>query len=77
MVDIAKHLQIGQTVRLEMVGSVYQITPVLDQAGLAVLAVGADYVVLGDDENGVRTRIPSHFLKFAEVAPVEVIPEAA
>ena len=77
MVDIAKHLQVGQNVALEMVGSGYQITLLADQAkGLAVVAVAADYVVLDDVEAGVKTRIPSHFLKLA-LPQAEPVPQAA
>lgn len=77
MVDIAKHLQVGQIVALEMVGSGYQITPLAGgEKGLAVVAVAADYVVLDNVEAGVKTRIPSHFLKFA-LPQTEPLPHAA
>ena len=77
MVDIAKHLQVGQKVQLEMLAHGYQITP-LDgpQPGLAVIAVGLDYVVVDDAETGVKTRIPSHCLKFTP-PPAEPLPHAA
>ena len=77
MVDLAKQIQVGQTVRLEMVGNGYQITPLLDESGLAVVAVGLDYIVLDDTESGIKTRIPIHLLKIGEVTPSEPIPQAA
>jgi hypothetical protein len=77
MVDIAKHLQVGQTVQLEATASGYQISVLGDnQPGLIVCAVGQDYVVLDDAGAGVKTRIPSHFVKFIET-PTEPVPQAA
>jgi hypothetical protein len=77
MVDLAKHLQVGQNVRLETVGNGYQITPLNgSEVGLAVVAVEADYIILDDADSGVKTRIPSHFLQFAAPQP-EIMPHAA
>jgi hypothetical protein len=77
MIDVAKHLQVGQTVRLEALAGGYQITPLsAAEPGLAVTMIGPDYVVLDDAEAGVRTRIPSHCLTFTP-APAAPAPLAA
>lgn len=77
MIDVAKHLQVGQTVHLETTASGYQITPLPpEQPGMAVVAVGPDYVVLDDELAGVKTRIPGHCLKLA-AARVASLPQAA
>jgi hypothetical protein len=77
MIDIAKHLNVGQTVRLEELTWGYQIT-VLPPEGIGqkVVAVGIDFVVLEDETVGVKMRIPGHLIK-PQVAPVEPVVQAA
>jgi hypothetical protein len=77
MLDIAKHLNVGQTVRLDEVGSGYQIT-VLSPEGIGqkVVAVGTDFVVVEDESVGVKVRIPGHLIK-PQVAPPQPVVQAA
>ena len=45
----------------------------LDQAGVDIVEIGRDYLVLEDTEAGVRTRIPWHLI-YAAATPVPVAP---
>jgi hypothetical protein len=77
MIDIANRVQVGQTVRLENLAHGYEIVVLADkEPGLVVVDVGPDYLVLHDADAGVRTRIPSHFLRFAPPA-TQALPQAA
>jgi hypothetical protein len=81
MTDIAKHLHVGQIVRIETINFGYHIVPVTgQQPGVEVVSIGPDFLVVNDAESGVRTRIPNHYLTFAEVPAenaAEIIPQAA
>jgi hypothetical protein len=75
--DLTKCLQMGQSVRLEEIAWGYQITVVPPDANsLRVVAVGTDFVVLDDEQAGVRRRIPTHLIKQAEPASA-LVPQAA
>jgi hypothetical protein len=75
--DLTKQLHMGQTVRLDEVAWGFQITVLpADQAGLRVVAVGTDFVVLDDEQGGVRRRIPAHLIKQAPT-PTPLVPQAA
>jgi hypothetical protein len=77
MIDIGKHLQVGQVVQVEELVSGYRLTPVSpDTPGHTVVDVGIDFVVLDDASAQVRTRIPGHLIKPAQ-APVATVPQAA
>jgi hypothetical protein len=68
MVSIGTQLPVGATVRVTLLESGCRTISVVPtgQAGLRVSAVGADYIVLDDEEAGVKTRIPSHFIRSIE-----------
>jgi hypothetical protein len=71
MIDIAKHLNVGQKVRLDELPWGYQITVLPPEgSGQMVVAVGNDFVVLEDEIGGVKMRIPGHLIK-PQVAPPE------
>ena len=77
MIDIAKHLQVGQTVRVDEVAWGYQLTPLPPETpGHRVEAVGTDFVVLDDAAAGVKMRIPGHLIKPIAPRP-EPAPQAA
>jgi hypothetical protein len=71
MVSIGTQLPVGATVQVTLLESGCRTLTVVPagQAGLRVSAVGADYVVLDDEEAGVKTRLPSHFIKLAGTPP--------
>jgi len=75
MLDIAKHLHVGQTVRLDELAWGYQIT-VLPPEGIGqkVVAVGTDFVVLEDEIVGVKMRIPGHLIKPSAAVPEPSVP---
>jgi hypothetical protein len=75
MLDIAKHLNVGQTVRLDELAWGYQIT-VLPPEGIGqkVVAVGTDFVVLEDEIAGVKMRIPGHLIKPSVAVPEPSVP---
>ena len=77
MIDIAKHLNVGQTVRLDELAWGYQLTVLpAEGTGLKVVAVGTDFVVLEDETVGVKVRLPGHLIK-PQVAPAEPVVPAA
>jgi hypothetical protein len=77
MIDIARHLNVGQMVRLDELAWGYQVTLVPPEGpGHRVVAVGNDFVVLEDETAGVKVRIPGHLIK-PPVVPVEPLVQAA
>jgi hypothetical protein len=64
MIDIARHLNVGQKVRLDELAWGYQINLLPPEGtGQTVSAVGTDFVVLEDETLGVKIRIPGHLIK--------------
>ena len=77
MIDIAKHLTVGQTVQIEELAWGYQLTVVAAAGtGPKVIDVGNDFVVLEDEAAGVKMRIPGHLIK-TPVVPAEPTAQAA
>jgi hypothetical protein len=77
MIDITKHVNVGQTVRLDELAWGYQLTVLPPEGtGLKVVAVGTDFVVLEDETVGVKVRLPGHLIK-PQVVPAEPVVQAA
>jgi hypothetical protein len=77
MIDIAKYLNVGQTVRLAEMGWGYQITVLpTEEIGQKVVAVGTDFVVIEDETAGVKMRIPGHLIKPLVASPEPVVQAA-
>lgn len=72
MVSNLKQLQIGQTVSVERLEHSCRITVVPEAAaGVRVSGVGADYVVLDNEAEGVRTQLPIHYISAIVVPSAE------
>jgi hypothetical protein len=77
MIDVSRHVQIGQTVHLEELNWGYRITLVApEESGHKVVDIGVDYLVLDDAAAGVKLRIPGHLIRPVD-APLETAPRAA
>lgn len=77
MVFDLKPLQVGQAVSLEYLEFSCRINVLPPtEAGKRVSEVGADYVVLDDEAEGISTRIPIHFISAIQT-PSEPAPQAA
>jgi hypothetical protein len=76
MEGISKLLQVGQTVGLEDLAFGYRLTVMtVDQPGYQVAALGEDYVVLQDED--IKRRVPTFFIKEVITPGAEVAPQAA
>jgi hypothetical protein len=77
MTDLTKVLQVGQIVRLEEAGWGYEIAVLLpEETGLKVVAVATDCVVIEDEVEGIKRRIPGHLIKQA-ATPAPLVTQAA
>lgn len=76
---LTNQVQVGQTVQLRELEHGFEVLPqAADQPAQKVIELGPWHIVFDNESDGIRTRVPSHLLKFQLTPPVvETLPQAA